>query len=80
MATEQSEFGLPTPDDDSRKSARFLPRFFRSEANLKFLQATIDQLIQPGVAEKLSGYYGRKTAKGFKATDTYIPEYSANNV
>lgn len=78
MATEQSEFGLPTPDDDSRKSARFLPRFFRSEANLKFLQATIDQLIQPGVAEKLSGYYGRKTAKGFKATDTYIPEYSAN--
>ena len=78
MATEQSEFGLPTPDDNSRKSAAFLPRFFRSEANLKFLQATIDQLIQPGVAEKLSGYYGRKTAKGFKATDTYIPEYSTN--
>ena len=76
MANTQSEFGLPTPGDDKRQSARFLPRFFRSEANLKFLQATIDQLIQPGVAEKLSGYVGRKTAKGFRATDTYIPETS----
>ena len=74
MANTQGEFGLPTPDDDKRQSARFLPRFFRSEANLKFLQATIDQLIQPGVAEKLSGYVGRKTAKGFRSTDTYIPE------
>ena len=76
MANTQGEFGLPTPDDDKRQSARFLPRFFRSEANLKFLQATIDQLIQPGVAEKLSGYVGRKTAKGFRSTDTYIPEIS----
>jgi len=74
MANTQGEFRLPTPDDDKRQSARFLPRFFRSEANLKFLQATIDQLIQPGVAEKISGFVGRKTAKGFRATDTYIPE------
>ena len=72
MADIQGEFGLPTPDDDKRQSARFLPRFFRSEANQKFLQSTVDQLIQPGVAEKISGYFGRKVAKSFLSTDNYI--------
>jgi hypothetical protein len=49
-----------------------LPRFFRTQANNKFLQATLDQLIQPGVAEKVNGYIGRRNAKAFTPSDTYV--------
>lgn len=71
--------GNNTPDTNSqetRKTANLLPQFFRTVANKKFLQATLDQLTQPGVVEKVNGFYGRKTAKSFTATDTYIPDYS----
>jgi len=78
MANDQNEFGLPTPDNDDRKSSAFLPRFFRTEANNKFLQATLDQLIQPGVAEKLNGFYGRRDAKAFSSKDSYVPDVSSN--
>ena len=57
-------------------SADFLPKFFRTNANNKFLQATLDQLIQPGEAEKIQGYFGRKTAKAYKSSDVYIDDVS----
>src|SRR6056300_100750 len=57
-------------------SSDFLPKFFRTNANKKFLQATLDQLIQPGEAEKIEGYFGRTNAKAFKATDNYIEDFS----
>jgi len=79
-SNEQNEFGSPTPGDNNRQSARFLPRFFRSEANLKFLQATVDQLTQPGVAEKLSGFFGRTIAKGFKSEDNYIGDVNKDRL
>ena len=69
---EQNDYGSPIQGQPNLSSAVFLPRFFRSEANLKFLQATVDQLTQPGVAEKLTGYIGRKIAKGYEPGDTYI--------
>ena len=73
----QNDINLPTPGNNSRKSSRLLPRFFRTTANVNFLQATLDQLIQPGVAEKLSGYMGRKTAKAFAPTqDNYIGDFT----
>jgi len=73
MANEyQNENALPIPGSDKRTVSDLLPRFFRTEANRKFLQATLDQLVQPGVAEKLSGYIGRKNAKAFNAADNYI--------
>jgi len=53
-------------------SSDFLPRFYRTNANRKFLQATLDQLIQPGEAEKIQGYFGRRTAKAYKQNDNYI--------
>jgi len=34
----QNESALPTPGDKKRTSVDFLPKFFRSEANRKFLQ------------------------------------------
>ena len=74
----QNESALPTPEGNNKRSAAdFLPKFFRTEANKKFLQGTIDQLIQPGVAEKINGYYGRKTAKAFTPADNYISDVSA---
>jgi len=59
-----------------RKSADHLPRYFRTNVNNKFLSATVDQLIQPGVAEKLNGYYGQKNAKGYQKGDFYIGDVS----
>ncbi len=69
---DQNESALPVPGQNNKITASdFLPRFFRTQANKKFLQGTLDQLIQPGVAEKINGYYGRKTAKAYKTTDNY---------
>jgi len=73
----QSEYPLPVNGDSgSRKSEKFLPRYFRTEVNSKFLQATLDQLTQPGVAEKLNGYYGRKISKAYNASDNYVGDVS----
>ena len=74
----QNEYPLPGERPDKRESAEFLPRYFRTEPNRKFLASTIDQLLSPGVAEKLSGYIGRRHARAFKNTDNYIPDFSTN--
>jgi len=73
---DQTEFPLPGSNSSDRKSENHLPKYFRTEANSKFLSSTIDQLLKPGVAEKLSGYLGRKTAKSYVAGDNYIPDVS----
>ena len=54
---DQSEQPLPGGTNGrKRESANHLPRYFRTQSNKKFLQSTLDQLIQPGVVEKLNGY------------------------
>jgi len=69
---DQNESALPVPGQNNKITASdFLPKFFRTQANKKFLQGTLDQLIQPGVAEKINGYYGRTTAKAYKTSDNY---------
>lgn len=75
---DQNEYGLPTPGNNKITSARLLPRFFRTQANKKFLQATLDQLIQPGVAEKINGYYGRINSKAYTPGDNYVGDVSDN--
>jgi hypothetical protein len=76
---DQNESSLPVPGQNNKITASdFLPKFFRTQANKKFLQGTLDQLIQPGVAEKINGYYGRKTAKAFKPSDNYVGDVTAN--
>ena len=47
----QNESPLPAGKKVEKLSIDFLPKFFRTEANRKFLQGTIDQLVSPGVAE-----------------------------
>jgi len=59
--------GLPI-----RRTIELLPDIFQTNANEKFLGATLDALVQPGTLEKLSGYIGRKYGKTFNSADTYI--------
>lgn len=73
---EQNEFPVPANGNGNRRSERHLPRYFRTQVNSKFLSSTLDQLLQPGVAEKLNGYVGRSTAKAFQQNDNYIGDVS----
>ena len=74
----QNELPLPGEEEGKRKSERHLPKYFRTDSNTKFLSSTVDQLLQPGVAEKLNGYIGRKTAKAYNKDDNYIGDVSAD--
>jgi hypothetical protein len=72
----QPEFPLPGENPQKRESARHLPKYFRTDKNTKFLQSTLDQLLQPGVAEKVNAFVGRKTANAYIPTDNYLSEVS----
>ena len=52
--------------------SNFLPRFYRSESNKKFLQATIEQLVKPGTVKKINGYIGRQNAKATTGDDIFV--------
>jgi len=69
---DQDEFGLPTGGNEPRRTANLLPRTYRTDSNKKFLQATLDQLTQPGKVKKLNGYIGQQNAKSAKSDDIYI--------
>lgn len=56
------------------KSIQFLPEVFRTDTNRKFLNATVDQLINEPQLKKINGYIGRKLAPSYKNTDSYITE------
>jgi len=74
---DQNEFPInPDGENEKRTSLTHLPRYFRTTPNKKFLSSTVDQLIQPGVVEKLNSYYGRKNAKAFDAEDNYVGDVS----
>ena len=72
MAEEQNEYGLPTNKGEKRRTAKLLPRYFRTEPNKKFIQATLDQLTQSGTVKKLNGYIGRQNAKAVTGNDVFI--------
>jgi len=56
----------------------FLPNFYKTDANKRFLQATIDQLVQPGTVKKVNGYIGRQYAKATTGTDIFVEAADAN--
>ena len=75
----QSDNALPVGANQSKRtSADHLPKYFRTDSNKKFLSATLDQLLNPGVAEKISAYYGRRIAKARVASDNYITDTNAD--
>jgi hypothetical protein len=55
----------------------FLPNFYKTDTNKKFLQATIDQVVQPGSVRKINGFIGRKTSKTATSSDVYLEAPSA---
>jgi len=73
---DQKEFPLPGGDNDRRRSAQHLPRYFRTQVNNKFLSSTFDQFIQPGQVEKISGFFGQRQAKARQVEDVYVPDVS----
>ena len=75
----QKDFSLPSgKDSGKRESSEFLPKYFRTPVNQKFLHSTLDQLISQGTLEKLNAYYGRKITDAYKASDLYVPEVDAD--
>ena len=77
MSQDENNIPLGKDANKNRKSSQFLPKYFRTVANEKFLSSTLDQLINPGVVEKIDGYFGRKDSKAFKNLDNYITDVSA---
>ena len=61
----------------TRKTYKFLPTVFQSDANKKFLAATMDQLVTDPNLETLYGYIGRKFAPTYKLGDSYVIENTA---
>jgi hypothetical protein len=60
------------PSGSNSVAANFLPNFYKTDSNKKFLQATVDQLVQPGTVKKINGYIGRKNSKATVGGDVFI--------
>jgi len=61
----------PTGNNDY-SMVELLPKYYRSEDNRKFIQATLDQLSQKGTAKKITGFVGRQNAKSADGNDIYV--------
>jgi hypothetical protein len=57
-----------------RKSINLLPGVFQTDANEKFLSATLDQLISEPSLKNLYGYVGRKFSPTYNPGDSYVTE------
>jgi len=73
----QNDLPLPIDDNQSRSSETFLPRYFRTATNRKFLASTIDQMINQGTVEKINSFAGRRYARATKYDDTFYPDVSS---
>lgn len=60
------------PTEESGRIAGFLPNFYRTDANRKFLHATIEQLTQQGTVKTINGYVGRQNSKATTGNDIFI--------
>ena len=63
---------------NKRRNSSLIPRFYRTDSNKKFIQATLDQLMQPGVVKKLNGYIGRQNAKSSSDKDIFVSTIDSN--
>ena len=67
MADITNPFG-----DKKTLSVELLPNFYKTDPNKRFLQATVDQLIQPGVVKKINGFIGRENSKATTSVDIFL--------
>jgi hypothetical protein len=65
------------PKDNDNLTSNLIPGIFQSDANKKFLQSTVDQLIKPGTVKKTNGYIGRQNAKASRGDDVYLDSANA---
>lgn len=72
----QNDFPLPVNGDQNRETHNLLPKYFRTDANKKFLSSTLDQMTTPGVAEKVNAFVGRRYAKSSTSLDSYLDDVS----
>jgi hypothetical protein len=66
------------PGGNKSLGINFLPNFFKTDANKRFIQATVDQLMQPGTVKKINGFVGREYAKATTGTDIFVEASDAN--
>lgn len=76
MAYEDQQPEFPV-GDNSKKSSRFLPRYFRTSTNEKLTSSTIDQLFSSGAVEKINAFVGRRNAKANANNSTYLTEINS---
>jgi hypothetical protein len=76
--SNQDEFNLPAGNNTDRSSSNFLPKYFRTDINKKFISSTIDQMLAPGVVEKLNVFAGRRHSKTRSVDDSYLEDVSAD--
>jgi hypothetical protein len=58
------------------RTLELLPSIFRTEANSKFLNATLDQLVAEPELERINGYIGRRFSNSFRPESSFIQEPS----
>ena len=56
----------------SQTAVDLIPKFYQTRDNVKFIQSTIDQLVQKGTTRKVSGYIGRENAKSANGNDVFV--------
>ena len=60
----------------TRPSSQLLPQIFQTEKNKRFINSTLDQLIEPSVLDRLSAYIGQRYKPSYRNTDIYLEESS----
>ena len=75
---DQNEFALPAGNNADRSASNFLPKYFRTDTNKKFISSTIDQMINPGVVEKIDAFAGRRYAKARTSNDSYLKDVTVD--
>src|SRR6056300_1207630 len=79
MAFNDDQNDFPVPNSmTQRKTSNLLPKYFRTAANKKFLQATLDQITNPGVVEKVNGFVGSREAKAVTINDNYLDDVTSD--
>ena len=61
-----------TTNSEKINNVTFLPSYFRTDTNKKFIQSTIDQLVQPGTVKKINGYIGQQNSQSSTGSDIFI--------
>ena len=60
------------PTASTSQGSDLIPKIYQSDANKKFIQATVDQLIQSGTVNKVNGFIGRENAKASTGADIFV--------